>query len=150
LPSGDHVGAARPLEERASALLDLSLYALPALDSLRRLEALERLEVLHLDSLRLITSLEDVARLPSLRFLDVFDLKNVESLWPLAGHPTLEYIGFGCTADLDLEPLFTIPNLKLALTGKYRWNRDLHDLPYWHDVPSDDPRRLEWNRLAVR
>jgi hypothetical protein len=81
----------------------------------------------------------------------VFDLKNVESLRPLAGHSALEYIGFGRTVDLDLEPLTTIPNLKLILTGsRYPWNRDVHDLPYWHDVPPDDPRRLEWNRLAVR
>jgi len=139
------------IEERASTLLDLTLSGLPALQSLRGLEALERLEVLHLDGLRLITSLEDVARLPSLRFLDVFDLKGVESLRPLAGHPTLEYVGFGRTADLDLEPMFTIPNLKLVLTGSsYRWNRDVHDLPYLHDVPPEDPRRLEWGRLAVR
>jgi hypothetical protein len=138
------------VEARASTLLDLTLSGLAALESLRGLEALERLEVLHLDGLRLITSLEEVARLPSLRFLDIMDLKGVESLRPLAGHPTLEYIGFGRTADLDLEPLFAIPSLKLVLTGSYRWNRDVHDLPYLHDVSPDDPRRLEWSRLAVR
>jgi hypothetical protein len=139
------------VEARASTLLDLTLWGLPELESLRGLESLGRLEVLHLESLRKITSLETVARLPGVRFLDIFDLKGVESLRPLAGHPTLEYIGFGRTVDLDLEPLFTIPNLKLVLTGpSYRWNRDVHDLPYLHDVGRDDPRRLEWNRLTVR
>jgi hypothetical protein len=138
------------IEARASTLLNLSLDGLPALESLHGLEALVRLEVLHLDGLRLITSLEDVARLPSLRFLDVFDLEGVESLHPLARHPTLEYLGFGRTRDLDLDPLFTIPNLKLVNTGTYRWNRNIHDLPYLHDVPPADPRRLGWDRLAVR
>jgi hypothetical protein len=138
------------IDELASTLLDLTLSGLPALESLHGLEALRRLEVLHLDGLRQITSLEIVAELPSLRFLDVLDLKNVESLRPLAGHATLEYIGFGRTADLDLEPLLTIPNLELFNTGTYRWNRDLHELPYLHDVPAGDPRKLEWERLAVR
>jgi hypothetical protein len=135
----------------ASTLLDLTLSVLPALDSLQGLEALGRLEVLHLDGLRRITSLDLVAALPRLRFLDVMDLEGVETLRPLARHPSLEYLAFGPTADLDLEPLFTIPKLTLVLTGiRHGWNRDVHDLPYWHDVPADDPRRLEWNRLAVR
>lgn len=138
------------IERHASRLLDLSLGALPALESLRGLESLERLEVLHLDGLRHVTSLEDVAKLPRLRFLDVFDLKKVESLAPLAHHPTLEFVGFGRTVDLDLDPLFTIPNLKLILTGTYRWNRDVHELPYLADLPRDDPRRVEWTHLTVR
>jgi hypothetical protein len=144
------LGTLAGLEKHASTLLDLSLDALSALESLRGIEALERLEVLHLSGLRNVTSLEDVARLPRLRFLDVFDLKNVESLAPLAAHPTLEFVGFGRTKDLDLDALFTIPNLKLVNTGTYRWNRDVHDLPYLHDVAPDDPRRREWNRLAAR
>jgi hypothetical protein len=135
----------------AARLLDLSLWWLPKLESLDGLEALEHLEVLHLDGLRNITSLEVVAKLPNLRFLDIFDLKNVESLAPLAGHPTLGFVGFGKTVDLDLEPLFTLPNLQLILTGRgHGWNRDVSELPYLHDLPSDDPRRLEWNRLTVR
>jgi hypothetical protein len=139
------------IERHASTLLDLSLDGLSSLQSLRGLHALDRLEVLHLGDLRRITSLDEVARLQVLRFLGIFHLKNVESLGPLAGHPTLEYIGFGKTADLDLEPLFTIPNLKLILTGRgYGWNRDVHHLPYLDDVPADDPRRLEWNELTVR
>ena len=161
------------IEQHASRLLRLSLWWLPSLESLDGLaslerlevldldglrqvaslegfESLERLEVLRLEGLRHITSLEPVAKLPRLRFLDIFDLKKVESLAPLNGHPTLEFIGFGKTADLDLDPLLTIPNLKLFNTGSYRWNRDVHELPYLHDVPRDDPRRLEWSRLAVR
>lgn len=139
------------VEARAGTLRDLTLAGLPALESLRGLEALAQLEVLRLERLRQISSLELPARLPRLRFLDVMELKGVESLTPLAEHPSLEYVAFGPTLDLDLAPLSTIPNLKLVLTvARARWNRDVHDLPYWHDVPPDDPRRLEWNRLAVR
>jgi hypothetical protein len=47
--------------------------------------------------------------------------------------------------------LFALPNLQLILTGRgHGWNRDVSELPYFHDLPSDDPRRLEWYRLTVR
>jgi hypothetical protein len=131
-------------------LTALNLAMLPNLSSLDGIESLPLLEVVKLDGIRQVTTLDAVARLPHLRFLDIMDLKTVASLWPLAGHPTLEYVSFGPTRDLDLDPLLEIPNLKLVLTGSHRWNRDVHGLPYWHDCPPDDPRRLEWNRLTLR
>jgi hypothetical protein len=134
----------------AETLTALDLALLPNLSSLDGIESLMRLEVVKLDGIRQVTTLDAVARLPQLRFLDVMDLKGVASLWPLAGHPTLEYVAFGPTRDLDLDPLLEIPSLKLVLTGSHRWNRDVHRLPYWHDCPPDDPRRLEWNRLTLR
>lgn len=138
------------LQSVARSLTALDLALLPNLRSLDGLQALTGLEVLKLGGLRHITTLDEVARLPRLRFLGIIDLKSVASLRPLESHPTLEYLAFGPTADLDLDPLFTIPNLKLVLTGEHRWNRDIHSLPYWHDVPSDDARRVEWGRLTLR
>jgi hypothetical protein len=140
----------RSLGALAETLAALDLALLPNLSSLDGIESLMRLEVVKLDGIRQVTTLDAVARLPQLRFLDVMDLKGVASLWPLAGHPTLEYVAFGPTRDLDLDPLLEIPSLKLVLTGSHRWNRDVHRLPYWHDCPPDDPRRLEWNRLTLR
>lgn len=131
----------------APTLEGLDLWMLPALGSLDGIEALTNLEVLELDGLRQITTLDWVQRLPRLRLLNVFDLKNVESLRPLAGHPSLEFVTFGRTKDLDLVPLESIPNLKLILTGSYRWNRDVHAFPYMHDFPSDHPVQQEYARL---
>lgn len=138
------------IEQHASRLRNLTLDTLSGLETLRGLETLEHLEILHLGALRQITTLEEVAGLPNLRFLDIFDLKNVETLAPLTGNATLEYIGFGKTADRDLDPLSTMPNLKLINTARSGWNRDVHELPYLHDVPPDDPRRIEWQNLAVQ
>lgn len=131
----------------AATLTSLDLYSLPSLASLDGIEALENLEVLELGGLRHITTLDWVRRLPRLRLLNVFDLKNVEGLGPLAGHPGLEFVIFGRTKDLDLEPLADIPNLRLMHTGSYRWNRDRHAFPYLSDLPPDHPVRQEYLRL---
>lgn len=131
----------------APTLEGLDLWMLPALASLDGIEGLTNLEVLELSNLRRITTLDWVQRLPRLRLLNVFDLKNVESLGPLAGHPSLEFVTFGRTKDLDLEPLASIPNLRLMHTGSYRWNRDVHDFPHMDDFPSDHPVRQEYLRL---
>jgi hypothetical protein len=138
------------IETQAETLEVLDLDTLPNLASLDGVEALASLEVLRLEGLPNVTTLERVAALPRLRALDIFDLKGVQSLVPLAGHPTLEYIAFGRTRDLDLAPLETIPNLQWMLTGNYRWNRDLHALPFAHDMAPNDPRKAEWSRLAHR
>jgi hypothetical protein len=136
------------IEAQAQTLQVLDFYGLSNLASMEGVESLTRLEVLRLDGIAHVTTLEHIASLPGLRALDVFDLKGVESLVPLAGHPTLEFLAFGRTRDLDLAPLETIPNLKWFLTGTYKWNRDLHALPYAHDMAQGDPRRVEWSRLA--
>jgi hypothetical protein len=87
--------------------------------------------------------------LPRLRLLDVFEQKGIESLWPLAGHPPLEFLTFGQVKDLDLEPLGAIPDLKLFLTGRYRWNRDRSEFPFMHDLPADHPARREYSAVRL-
>ena len=89
----------------APTLQRLSLDAAPNLASLDGIELLSHLEIVEIDGLRHITSVEWAARLPRLRLLDVFDQKGIESLWPLADHPSIEFLTFGRVRDLDLEPL---------------------------------------------
>jgi hypothetical protein len=139
-----HLRSLAGAERLAPTLEALDLFISPYLESLDGIEALDGLQALELASLRHVTTLEFASRLPRLRFLSVFDLKNVESLWPLADHPTLEFLAFGRVRDLDLDPLTRIPNLRLVLTGRYRWNRDVHSFPYLHDVPWDHPDRIAW------
>ena len=108
-----------------------------------------RAGVVAIEGLRQITALDWAARLPRLRLLDVFEQKGIESLKPLAGHPSLEFLTFGRVKDLDLEPLGLIPNLKLFLTGTYRWNRDLSEFPYMHNLPRDHQVRQEYISLKL-
>jgi hypothetical protein len=136
-------------EAFATTLERLSLDGAPNLASLAGIERLERLEVASIEGLRHVTTVDWAARLPRLRLLDVFDQKVVESLWPVAGHPTLEFLAFGRVKDLDLEPLARVPHLKLYVTGRYRWNRALGDFPYLHDLPAGDPARLEYMALKL-
>jgi hypothetical protein len=133
----------------SDTLTRLALFNCPQLPSLDGMEALDRLEAVSLERLRQITTLDIVRRLPKLRHLDIFDLANVESLWPIADHPSIEFLAFGRTRDLDLEPLTRLPRLKLILTGGYRWNRDLHSFPYMHDLPPDHPAIAEWRALQA-
>jgi hypothetical protein len=137
-------------EGLATTLTRLSLYNCPALPSLSGVQVLHALEAVALDSLRQVSTLEFARRLSGLRHLDVFELKDVESLWPLADHPSLEFLAFGRIRDLDLEPLTRLPRLKLILTGFYPWNRDLHDFPNMHDVHPGDPAVVEWRALQAR
>lgn len=133
----------------AETLVRLSLDSAPNLVSLAGIDQLQNLQVVQIDGLRHITTVEWAARLPNLRLLDVFDQKAVESLGPLRGHPSLEFITFGRVKDLDLEPLTQVPHLKLILTGPYRWNRDLAEFPYMHNLPADHPARAEYYALAL-
>ncbi len=136
-------------EAFATTLERLSLDLAPKLASLDGIEVLSRLEVVVIEGLRQITALDWAARLPRLRLLDVFEQKGIESLKPLAGHPSLEFLTFGRVKDLDLEPLGLIPNLKLFLTGTYRWNRDLSEFPYMHNLPRDHQVRQEYISLKL-
>lgn len=139
------------IEQHADTLELLSLDSVPKLASLRGVEALARLEVLAIEGARLVTTLEDAAKAPALRLLDIFDQKGIESLAPLAGHPTLEFVTFQRTGDMSLDALFEIPNLRMVLgPPRSRWNRDIHDLPFMHDIPEEDPRQVEYTRLRLR
>jgi hypothetical protein len=123
----------------APTLRGLDLERLPNLASVAGLEALADLEVLRLGLLRQITDLAFVRDLPNLRALHIFELEDVASLTPLAGHPALECLTFGRIRDLDLEPLGTLPRLRLVHTGRYRWNRDLDAFPNRLEMEPDDP-----------
>lgn len=133
----------------ARTLTALALFNCPNLASPDGVEELTQLEALSLERLRHITTLGFVRKLPSLRHLDIFNLERVESLAPIADHPSLEFVAFGRIRDLDLEPLTRVPRLKMILTGRYRWNRDIHSFPYLHDFPSDDPLVAEWRELQA-
>jgi hypothetical protein len=123
----------------APTLRGLDLDGLPNLPSLAGLEVLADLEVLRLGRLRHVTELSVVRELPSLRALHVFELKDVASLAPLAGHPALECLTFGRIRDLDLAPLESLSRLRLVHTGRYRWNRDLDVFPNRLGMETDDP-----------
>jgi hypothetical protein len=112
------------------------------------IEDLSELEVVRLSGLRNVTTLEWAPNLLHLRLLDVFEQAAIESLWPLADHPALEFLTFGRVKDLDLEPLARVARLKLFLTGNYRWNRPLSDFPYMHELARDDPARAEYAALV--
>lgn len=136
-------------EALAATLRALDLAVCPRLASLDGIDALVDLEVLILDRVRSVTTLDWVARLPRLKYLDVQELKDVQSLGPLAGHPALEFVAFGRVRDLNLDPLAEIPNLKVFNTGTYRWNRDLHQFPYLHDVGPSSPLALRYQAMRV-
>ncbi len=133
----------------APTLERLSLDAAPNLASLDGIELLSRLEIVEIDGLRHITTIEWAAGLPRLRLLDVFGQKGIESLWPLADHPSIEFLTFGRVRDLDLGPLERIPHLKLFLTGHYRWTRELSAFPYMHHLPADHPARTAYYSLKL-
>ena len=144
----------RPLASLAGAgalapsLRQLVLHRCPALTSMAGVETLTQLEFIDVGACRHVTSLDFVAALPSLRALRIYDLRDVESLKPLAGHPSLEIVLFGKTKDLDLDPVFEIPNLRLAHTGRARWNRDVIDLPTIDRLGQDHPAVRALNRYG--
>ena len=127
----------------AETLVGLELWMLPALASLEGIEAFTNLQALTLSSLRGVTNLDWAARLPKLRLLYIAELKNVESLAPLAGHPSLEWLEFGRTRDLDLTPLRSIPNLRLFRHSSGRWTGDVAALPDGSKLNWQDPEYAE-------
>ena len=136
------------IEQHAERLTYLDLFRLPKLASLAPLGRLTSLESLHLATMRQVTTLEEVASIPGLRLLDISEQKGIESLTPLAGHPTLEHIAFGRTGDMDLSPLREVPQLKLVSYG-YRgsWKGSVGDATDFFDTDEDHPDRQSWRRL---
>ena len=61
----------------AETLVGLELWMLPALRVLDGIEAFTNLQALTLSSVRGVTTLDWVRRLPTLRLLDISELKNV-------------------------------------------------------------------------
>ena len=134
-------------EALATKLDHLMLDSAPNLTSLDGIEALTSLGVISISGLRNIAALDWVAALPRLRMLDAFDQKLIDSLKPLAGHPSLEFVSFGRVKDLDLRPLTQLPRLRVVQTGNYRWNLPLSDFPMLGSFARDDPTRREYYTL---
>lgn len=134
-----HVRSLTGANALAPGLRGLELSLLPGLASLDGIEALSGLEVLEIHRCRQVTDLTPAAKLPNLRILSVFEAPSIDSLKPLAGHPHLEWVSFGRLPDGDLDPLATLPNLKVVHTGKYRFNRPLEDFPLLGSFAWDDP-----------
>jgi hypothetical protein len=143
------MGNSRGLTSLANAgsltetLIGLELWMLPALASLDGIEAFTGLQALTLSSVRHVTVLDWVHRLPRLRVLDVSELKTVESLSPLAGHPSLESVEVGRTKDMDLTPLRAVPKLRLYRVPPGRWAGDLEGLPGGPGLSWQDPDYAE-------
>jgi hypothetical protein len=138
-----------PTDAVAASVRYLSLDQAPKLESASGLGRFQNLEVLKLESLRHVTAIDFVAELPRLRFLGIADLKVVESLRPLAGHPSLEYVQCGPPQDLDAQPLRELPHLKMVQGfNSARWTEKLAGLPASRDFTDDHPVKVEWSRLV--
>jgi hypothetical protein len=131
----------------APTLRRLTLHACSNLTTVDGLANAPDLETLELGSLRHIRTLEFAQDLPNLRRLDLFELANVESLWPIAGHPSLEFVMFGRIRDRDPVPLSRLPRLKFFLGGNFRGDIDMHSLPEKNDFDEDHPYVQEWHSL---
>lgn len=138
------------LEQHADRLEVLDLHSTPSLTSVAVLAQMRRLAVLGVGGARHVTTLDEVAQAPSLRFLRIDELKGVESLAPLAGHASLEFVVLGRVRDKDLGPLHDLPRLRLVAGPPVGWKGDIHELPYMHDIPEDDDRQVEYARLVLR
>ena len=131
----------------AETLVGLELWMLPAFASLDGIEAFAGLQALTLSKIGGVTTLDWVQRLPKLRQLDIAELRNVESLAPLAGHPALEWLEFGRTRDLDLTPLRSIPRLRLFRNSSGAWTGDTAGLPDGNELSWRDPEFAELLRF---
>lgn len=138
-----------PTEAVAASVRYMSLAQAPQLDCASGLGRFQNLEVLKLEGLRHVTAIDFVAELPRLRFLGIADLKNVEGLRPLAGHPSLEYVQCGPPQDLDARPLHQLRHLKMVQGfNSARWAEKLAGLPASRDFTDDHPVKVEWSRLV--
>lgn len=136
------------IEQHAERLTHLDLFRLPKVASLAPLSRMTSLQTLHLAGMRQVTTLDEVAAIPGLRLLDLFDQKGIESLAPLAGHPTLEHISFGRTGDMDLSPLQEVPRLRQVHHGyKTSWKGTAGDVTQFMETDEDHPDRQAWRRL---
>lgn len=139
------------IEARADTLELLALSRVPKLASLAGLGALRRLEVLALEGARQVTTLDEVASAPALRLLDIGDQRGIESLAPLAGHPTLEFVLFQRTGDMSLAGLTGLPRLRAVVGYQSRaWDRDLAELPSLHSFDDDDAVKRDYFALRLR
>lgn len=147
--SGSRLQSLAGLERHADTLELLSLFRTPKLTDLTALAAMTRLEVLALEGARGVTRLDEVAAAPGLRLLDVGDQRGIESLAPLAGHETLEFLLFQKTADMSLAALRSLPRLRLVSGHQSKaWDLDLADFPSFADA--GDEAKADYYALRLR
>lgn len=95
-----------------TALRSVDLYHLPKLASLDGIDQAGGLDAITLTTLSKITDIAPVAALRGVRFLRI-DLKTVDSLKPLADHPTIQALQvFSKVTDGDPSPLLAMPALQ--------------------------------------
>lgn len=139
------------IDVHADTLELLALSRVPKLSSLAGLDVMCRLEVIVLDGARQVTTLDDVALAPALRLLDIGDQRGIESLAPLAGHPTLEFVLFPKTGDMSLAALTGLARLRAVVGYQSRaWDRDLAELPSLHAFDDNDAVKRDYFALRLR
>ena len=139
------------LERHADSLELLALSRVPKLASLAGLGSMRRLQVLAIDGARLVKTLTEVAAAPVLRLLDVGDQRGIESLDPLAGHPTLEFVLFERTTDMSLKALGELPRLRAVVGHQSRaWTPDLGGVPSLHAFADDDQVKRDYFAMRLR
>jgi hypothetical protein len=86
----------------------------PSLASLGGIETLDNLEFLFIASANRVHDITPLAALGRLRYVVLGLTKGIDSLAPLTGHPTLEFITAERILDKDLSPLLTMSALRFV------------------------------------
>lgn len=109
------------------------------------------MEILALDGARQVANLDEVAAATGLRLLDVGNQRGIESLAPLAGHPSLEFVLFQKAGDMSLAALAELPRLRAVVGYQSRaWDSALSELPSLHSFDDDDAVKRDYFALRLR
>ncbi len=116
------------LQAHHGSIESLEIVSGSVLQSLDGLAGAEKLMHLALPRCHRLRDLAPIAELPALRWLVLENNRDLPSLEPLAGHPSLEVVMLIGINYLDLDPLLKIPGLRhVALPRGRRTQR-------WQDV----------------
>lgn len=80
--------------------------------------------------------------------LDIEWTSGIQSLKPLSGHPGLEVLYFSKIADQDLDPLASLPKLKLIRANRGEYNQDPAQFNRIATIPRTDPIFRDVARLV--
>ena len=110
-----------------------------SLNSLEGIEACANLEYLRVANSPRLHDLAPLASTRRLRMLDLETTSGIESLKPIAGHPGLQVVYFSKIADQDLDPLGSMPMLKLVRARGGKYNREPAEFNRIGSLPPTDP-----------
>jgi hypothetical protein len=128
------------VEALAPTLDTASFYYAPKLESLEPLAGLHHLETLNIEKLKLVTDLDVVAEVPTLRYLSA-ELARITTIGPWKGHPNLEAVALHTPVDdRDASPLFTMPRLAAFSGPLARHYPEGAQLPDLADIPELEAR----------